>query len=64
MKEPLLKVIKRKIKQLLCFKHDWYYWVDKKHKSCKKCDVTEVVRWKKKLSNCLGKNGLSRWNNN
>ena len=47
MKEPLLEVVKRKIKQLLCFKHDWYYWVDKKHKSCKRCDVTkEVIEWK------------------
>ena len=43
MKEPLFEVIKRKIKQLLCFKHDWYYWVDKKHKSCKRCDVTKEV---------------------
>lgn len=55
MKEPLSEVIKRKIKQLLCFKHDWYYWVDKKHKSCKRCDVTkEVIEWKKQALAAIG----------
>ena len=43
MKEPLLQVIKRKIKQLLCSKHDWHYFVDKKHKSCKRCDLKKEV---------------------
>lgn len=44
MVEPFWVRFKRKLKQALCFHHNWYYWVDGKHRTCEKCDKTEVVK--------------------
>ncbi|OJH47566.1 DUF1660 family phage protein [Lactococcus lactis] len=41
MIEPLKYRILRKLKQLFCFNHDWYIWVNKKDRTCLKCDKTE-----------------------
>ncbi|QGJ84948.1 hypothetical protein [Lactococcus phage P1048] len=41
MNEPLKYRILRKLKQLFCFNHDWYVWVNKKDRTCLKCDKTE-----------------------
>ena len=41
MNEPLKYRILRKLKQLFCFKHDWHVWVNKKNRTCLKCDKTE-----------------------
>ncbi|MDV4193128.1 DUF1660 family phage protein [Lactococcus lactis subsp. lactis] len=41
MIEPLKYRILRKLKQLFCFNHDWYVWVNKKDRTCLKCDKTK-----------------------
>nr|DAG08689.1 MAG TPA: protein of unknown function DUF1660 [Caudoviricetes sp.] len=41
MNEPLKYRILRKLKQLFCFNHDWHVWVNKKNRTCLKCDKTE-----------------------
>ena len=41
MIEPLRYRILRKLKQLFCFNHDWHVWVNKKNRTCLKCDKTE-----------------------
>lgn len=43
MKEPFMNKVKRKIKQILCIKHDWRLWVNGEKKSCRKCDKTVPI---------------------
>ena len=43
MIEPLKYRILRKLKQLFCFNHDWHIWINKKNRTCLKCDKTEKI---------------------
>lgn len=40
MIEALSSRVKRKLRQIFCFRHKWRVWVDGTHKQCMKCDKT------------------------